>query len=169
MTVPLVVLAIGALAGGLLNLPFSDDTKFLERWLDPVVGAFSHDLTLSTGMLWLLAIISTVVALAGIGLGWLVYLRQKLRPFEPPFLYNGWYYDSAIAAFVAGPGEDSFDDVVWFDEHVVDGGVTGIATVTRFSGRQLRKLQSGYMRNYALGIGLGAVLLLAWFVSRGVF
>ena len=35
--------------------------------------------------------------------------------------------------------------------------------------RVLRHLQTGYVRNYALGIGIGAVVLLGWFVSRGVF
>jgi hypothetical protein len=41
--------------------------------------------------------------------------------------------------------------------------------VARLTGRGLRVVQSGYVRNYALGIGIGAVALLGWFVSRGVF
>ena len=74
-----------------------------------------------------------------------------------------------VSAFMGGPGYEAFDDVVWVDENVVDGAVNGIGKVSTLSGRALRVLQSGYVRNYALGIGIGAVLLLGWFVSRGVF
>ena len=64
---------------------------------------------------------------------------------------------------------ESFEDVLWVDEHVVDGAVNGMGSASTAGGRALRVLQSGYVRNYALGIGIGAVLLLGWFVSRGVF
>ena len=37
------------------------------------------------------------------------------------------------------------------------------------AGTGLRRLQTGYVRNYALGIAVGAVALLAWFISRGVW
>jgi NADH-quinone oxidoreductase subunit L len=169
MTGPLIVLAIGAAIAGVLNLPFSDTTKHLERWLEPVVGPYSHVLSMSGGTQAIFATISAIIAIGAVLLAWLVYERHRLRPFEPRVLAYGWYYDEAVTAFMGGPGYQSFEDVAWFDKHVVDGGVNGIARLTRFVGRKLRPLQSGYVRNYALGIGLGAVLLLAWFVSRGAF
>jgi NADH-quinone oxidoreductase subunit L len=169
MTLPLVVLSIGGLLGGLLNLPFTHDLQFLSKWLEPVVGEAEHELTLSGAAQWAFAIISSLVAFAGIGLAYLVYERHRLKAVEPEILAHGWYYDEAISAFVGGPGEEAFDDVLWVDEHVVDGAVNGIGKASTAGGRVLRVLQSGYVRNYALGIGIGAVLLLGWFVSRGVF
>src|SRR5690606_27111508 len=67
MTVPLLVLAGLAAVAGFVNLPFSDDTKILEHWLEPVVHDSEAHLTLSGGELWLLAVVATVVALVGIG------------------------------------------------------------------------------------------------------
>jgi NADH-quinone oxidoreductase subunit L len=169
MTVPLVVLSIGGLFGGLLNLPFSDRLQFLSSWLDPVVGEAEHQLTLSGEAQWAFAIISSIVAIGGIWLAYLVYDRHRLKAVEPEILAHAWYYDDAVSAFMGGPGYESFEDVLWVDEHVVDGAVNGIGKASKESGRLLRVLQSGYIRNYALGIGIGAVLLLGWFVSRGVF
>jgi NADH-quinone oxidoreductase subunit L len=169
MTVPLIVLSIGGLLGGLLNLPFTDDLQFLSRWLDPVVGEAEHQLTLSGAAQWAFAIISSLVAIAGIGLAYLVYERHRLKAVEPEILAHAWYYDDAVSAFVGGPGREGFDDVLWFDEHVVDGAVNGIGKESAAAGRGLRVLQSGFVRNYALGIALGAVALLGWFVARGVF
>ena len=169
MTGPLVVLSIGAVFGGLLNLPFSDHLQFLSRWLEPVVGEAEHQLTLSGTAQWIFGIVSALVAVGGIWLAWLIYDRHRLKVVEPELFAHAWYYDEAVSAFVGGPGTEAFDDVLWFDEHVVDGAVNGVGKASTLSGRVLRVLQSGYVRNYALGIGIGAVLMLGWFVSRGVF
>ena len=48
----------------------------------------------------------------------------------------------------------------------MDGAVNGVATAVRGSGRSLKVLQSGYLRSYALGVALGVVALLAYFLSR---
>jgi NADH-quinone oxidoreductase subunit L len=170
MTAPLVVLSIGALFGGLLNLPFVDDeSKFLSRWLEPVVGEAEHQLTLSGTAQVVFAIVSALVAVGGIVLAYFVYERHRIKVVEPEILAHGWYYDEAVSAFMGGPGYEAFEDVLWVDEHVVDGAVNGMGKASTAGGRALRVLQSGYVRNYALGIGIGAVLLLGWFVSRGVF
>jgi NADH-quinone oxidoreductase subunit L len=169
MTAPLVVLSVGAVFGGLLNLPFSDDLAFLSHWLEPVVGEAEHHLTLSGTAQWVFAIVSAAVAVGGIVLAWLIYDRQRIKAVEPELFAHAWYYDEGVSAFMGGPGYEAFDDVVWVDEHVVDGAVNGVGKLSTQSGRVLRVLQSGYVRNYALGIGIGAVLLLGWFVSRGVF
>lgn len=170
MTAPLVVLSVGAIFGGLLNLPFVDDeSKFLSRWLEPVVGEAEHHLTLSGTAQVVFAIVSALVAIGGIVLAYFVYERHRIKQVEPEILAHGWYYDEAVSAFMGGPGYEAFEDVLWVDEHVVDGAVNGLGKASTAGGRALRVLQSGYVRNYALGIGIGAVLLLGWFVSRGVF
>ena len=54
----------------------------------------------------LLMVIATVVALAGIGLAWLVYQRHRIKAVEPKVLANGWYYDQAVTDFMGGPGRE---------------------------------------------------------------
>jgi NADH-quinone oxidoreductase subunit L len=169
MTGPLIILAIGAACAGLLNLPFSEQTEILRRWLEPVFGAAQHTVVISSKGEIAIAIGSSLVALSAIWLAWVVYVRHRVKAFEPPLWEHAWYYDAAVSAFMGGPGREGFDDVAWFDANIVDGAVNGVGKVSEASGGVLRKLQSGYVRNYALGIGIGAVLLLGWFVSRGVF
>ena len=54
------------------------------------------------------------------------------------------------------------------DTKVIDGAVNGVAGLTRLVGRGLRRVQTGYVRQYALGVVLGLVALLAWMASRAV-
>ena len=49
---------------------------------------------------------------------------------------------------------------------MVDGAVNGVATLVREGSGRLRVTQTGYVRNYALGIAAGAVLLVGWFLTR---
>jgi hypothetical protein len=46
--------------------------------------------------------------------------------------------------------------------------VNGVGWVVRGTGGQLRRLQTGYVRNYAVGVGVGAIALLVWFIYRGM-
>jgi len=168
MWVPLVVLAIGAFAGGILNLPFAGH-EYLHEWLEPVVGGSERVVAGPTeDVKWLLLALAGTFALVGIFLGYLVYDRRRLRALEPAFLAHGWYYDQAVTAFVGGPGEAAFDGTATFDAKVIDGAVDGTGKGIRAGAQRLRRTESGYVRNYALGIGVGAVLLLGWFVARGL-
>jgi NADH-quinone oxidoreductase subunit L len=106
---------------------------------------------------------------AGVTLGWLVYQRKRLKAVEPELLAQGWRYDSALASFMGGPGRRSFDAAAWADKNVVDAAVNGTARGIRSIGSVVRKAQTGLVRTYAAAIGVGAVLLLVWFVIvRGV-
>ena len=86
-----------------------------------------------------------------------------------PVLASGWYIDSSIAAFVGGPGRRFFDAVAWFDRTIIDGAVNGVGAIVRGSGDRIRRLQTGYVRNYALGVAVGAILLVGALMSRAVF
>ena len=66
------------------------------------------------------------------------------------------------------PGRDGFEGVAWADKNVVDGAVNGTAGLVHITAEKLRRLQSGFVRQYALGFAVGVVVLLAWFVSRGL-
>jgi NADH-quinone oxidoreductase subunit L len=166
MTAPLVVLAGLAVVGGGLNLPFTSDLHFLESWLHPVVGANEAHVDVATATKVLLAFVAVLAAAGGILAAVAVYLQGRAKPVEPELLANAWYVDSTIAGFVGGPGRIGFEGAATFDRTVVDGAVNGVGTLVRGGGSSLRRLQSGYVRGYALGIAIGAVVLLGYFLTR---
>jgi NADH-quinone oxidoreductase subunit L len=169
MVLPLVVLAALAVVGGVLNLPFNRHTEFLTRWLAPVVEHAERELPGSTTDLrWPLAAAAALLALAGIAVAWLVYSRQRLRRVEPEVLAHAWYVDEGLSWFVGHPGRAGFEGTAWADKNVVDGAVNGTAGLVHVTGERARRLQSGLVRQYALGFAVGVVVLLAWFVSRGL-
>jgi NADH-quinone oxidoreductase subunit L len=166
MTLPLMVLAVPAIVAGFLNTPFSDKTKVFEHWLEPVVHEAEHHLTLGGGELWVLATIATLGSLVGIAVAYLVYLKKRIAPVEPAVLAHGWYIDESMAKAVDGPGEAAFEGAAAFDRVVIDGAVNGTGTLVKGAGERLRLLQTGYVRNYALGITLGTAALLVYVIVR---
>ncbi len=170
MLFPLVVLAFLSITGGLLQLPFSKDLHFLEHWLEPVVHHSEADIkgTWAYDNKYLLLLAAIVVAAIGIAISVAVYAKGKAKPIEPKVLADGWYYDRAISGFMGGPGRKAFEGVAMFDAKVVDGAVIGTAKGVGGISSVLRKVQSGFVRTYAAIIGIGAIVLLAWFILRGV-
>ncbi|MBW3610049.1 MAG: NADH-quinone oxidoreductase subunit L [Actinobacteria bacterium] len=166
MTVPLVVLAVLAAVGGVLNLP---EVYTLEHFLEPVFEDRLHALGITGWMQITLAGITGIGAIVGILVARAIYLRhtQPAERFEPELLRRAWRFDEALAAFFDGPGRafSSFASRV-FDGRVIDGAVNGVATLVREGGSRLRVTQTGYIRNYALGMAAGAVLLLGFFALR---
>ncbi|MFM7127419.1 MAG: NADH-quinone oxidoreductase subunit L [Actinomycetota bacterium] len=170
MLAPLVVLAGLSIVGGALQLPFSKDLHFLEKWLEPVIEFGEADIkgTWAYDNKYLLLGVAIVVALAGIAISAAVYAKKKLPAVEPALLADGWRYDRAISAFMGGPGRQAFDVVAWADRTIVDGAVNGVGTVVRRTGGTVRRIQTGAVRNYAAGIAVGVLALLIWFFLQGV-
>ena len=176
MLTPLVVLAVLSVVMGLIQLPDvtwvpDSFSHHLEDWLEPVVEFGEANIvgTWAFDNKTILMLIATAAAVAGIVLAWLVYERGRVKAYEPRVLANGWYYDRAVTEFMGGPGEDAFEGAAWFDANVVDGAVNGTGRVVRDVAGELRKGQTGYVRGYAGIIGIGAVILLGWFVVvRGI-
>ena len=170
MTVPLVILAIGAIgAGFVLN---STAEGRIAHYLEPVVGEVPHGDGLPV---WVLGTIGSTVAIVGLVLAWLVYasgkvdraaFEERLEPL-PRTLRNGWYWDDAYAKLLVVPGKAAARvtafvvDAKWVDGLVngVGRGVGGLAQVGRL-------LQTGFVRSYALVFLVGAVALLAWIGVR---
>jgi NADH-quinone oxidoreductase subunit L len=162
MALPLVVLAFLAAVGGIINLPFGK-LDFLERWLEPVLGPYSVEISVSTGGKILLGVITTVTCVAGIAIGYLLWRRSAEQPrLEPEVLQEGWYVDQAYSVVFGEGGEEVADGAAAFDRNVIDGAVNGVGVTVRDTGGIVRRLQTGYVRNYALGITAGAVLVLGW-------
>ena len=109
-----------------------------------------------------------MACLAGIGLGLRVWERSPSHDaLEPVFLRRAWLIDWLYAQVIERPGEALSSFAAWVvDRRVIDGSVNGVATLVRDGGGRLRKLQTGYVRNYALGIAAGTVAILAYMVVR---
>ena len=170
MVTPLVVLAGLSIIGGAMQLPFSKSTHFLEHWLEPVVHHSEVSIadTWAYSNKWLLLVVAILIAVSGVVAAIAVYSKGKFKIIEPKILADAWRYDSAVSAIVGGPGRAAFGGVAAFDAKVVDGAVNGIGIEVRAASGLLRKVQSGLVRSYAFVIGLGAVVLLAWFLLRGI-
>ena len=160
MWVPLVVLAVGAFAGGVINLPFAG-RDYLHNWLEPVVEGSERDarrhrrgLQVVPARRWPR---SFAVARHPARLPRL-RAQAASRPSSPPSWPTAGTTTRRSPRSWAGPGEPAFEGAATFD-----------AKVDRRRGRRHRPrhpsaprngcagLQSGYVRNYALGIGVGAV------------
>ena len=159
MLLPLVLLAGLSIVGGGLNLPFNAHTEKLTLWLEPVLGVHESDTAKVP-----LAVIATIVALVGIAVSIMIYAKHRAKPIEPEVLAEGWYYDQTVSRFMGGPGRKAFGALAWADATIVDGAVNGVGRLVRDTAQRIRTVQSGNVRNYAAAIGVGVVLLLAWFV-----
>jgi len=172
MTLPLVLLAGLALVGGFLNTTLLRSSNFLERWLEPVVSIGEVHTQFSSERKWTLAALATLGAVAGIVIAAAIYLRDRrdvAAKVEQPILARGWLYDSTVSVFMGGPGRRGFDAVAWFDKHVVDGAVNGVATGVRETSGKGRLIQTGYVRNYAVGVAFGAIVLAGLVLSKAAF
>jgi NADH-quinone oxidoreductase subunit L len=169
MALPLVALAFLAAVGGVLNLPFGRHVEFLGRWFEPFFGAAERPETLSGLVQIELAISVLVLVIVGIGIAYAAYLKHRIREerLEPAVLQHAWYFNDFISAMVDGPVRlfAAWSAYV-FDLKVIDGAVNGVASLVRNSGSTVRRVQTGFVRNYALAVAAGAVALFAYVVIR---
>jgi NADH-quinone oxidoreductase subunit L len=86
---------------------------------------------------------------------------------EPQFLQRVWYWDDFYDAIIGRPSQKLATFFAWVvDARIIDGAVNGAANLVRSTGSLTRKLQTGYVRNYALGIALGLAALIVFLLSR---
>jgi len=177
MTVPLVVLAVLSVVGGLVGLPFQAGGHLLDRWLRPVMeggGAPAVRVAeLSRGTEWGLMALSVAIAALGIALAFRAYLQKPelatgLRArFEGlhRVLENKYFVDELNQAAFVGPIHRG-SVALWrfWDEKVVDGIVNGVGYVLEGFSAILRLFQTGYVGTYALFLALGVLALLLHFL-----
>lgn len=119
------------------------------------------------GLEFKLTLVSSIIALLGIGLGWVWFKRKPL--WQPPSLLEHKYYvDEAYDAAVIQPIKVGSINVLWkfIDVHVIDGAVNGAGHAARLCGGGLRYLQSGLARSYVAIVVLGALLIIGYFVIK---
>jgi NADH-quinone oxidoreductase subunit L len=166
MALPLVVLAVLALVGGLLNLPGHLSFDPLG-WLAPVFGTALYDAHQSGSTQWVLAVVDAVVAVGGLGIGVALWRRRTDNPaLEPVVLQKSYFIDDIYDTVIGRPSEGVARLAAVFDTRVIDGAVNGVARLARGAGGGLRRIQTGFVRQYALGIVIGAVALLAYMLTR---
>ncbi|MGH9122511.1 MAG: NADH-quinone oxidoreductase subunit L [Acidimicrobiales bacterium] len=168
MTFPLIVLAAASLLGGLVNFP-AFHLDFLDRFLAPVFpSTIAPAVVVSTGTKWVIGTVAVLVSLGGLALGLRTWRRSPVHPsLEPAFLQHAWYIDDDVSLLVSGPLAAGARGLAFgLDAGVIDGGINGLGRLTAATGRQLRRVQTGYLRTYALFIAFAAVVVLAYVAIR---
>jgi NADH-quinone oxidoreductase subunit L len=173
MTVPLILLAVlTVVAGVAVGIPSSHGTAF-ARFLQPVLPL--HEAEHSTGIAFALLLLSAVVAVGGVLLAWAIYGLRPVRgeaigvPTNPihALLLRKYYVDELYDAVFVRPLLGLFE---WcarsFDLGLIDGIVNGIGRFVAAWSQGMRRIQTGLVMNYALGILLGAVAVVAFLVTR---
>ncbi len=172
MTYPLVILAFFSIVAGYVGLPVvvGKNADFFGRFLEPVIHK-AHEAHLSLGMEWMLILISVAVAVTGIYIAWILYIRNPRIPHNLvarfprlyKLLFNKYYVDELYnTLFVNSTIKGSEMVYDHFDLKVIDGALNGSAKATNFFGKILSYIQTGLIKDYALIFLLGAILLLGY-------
>ena len=168
MTLPLILLAVASAAGGWINISAEDG--FLHHWLAGSVQLYAGDQGfISHGT----AAISVVVAgLIGIASAFALYRRRWTEPAPTTGLSGAAQRAFAVDTFyewtVMRPGRLLANASESFDRRVVDGLVNGLARGTGGLAGVTRRLQTGFVRSYALAVLAGAVLVTAMLLGSGM-
>lgn len=163
MTIPLIILAILSIVGGLIGIPdalMKGGDKFSE-FLSPVITAHEeHSVSHSTE--YMLMAVSTVLVIITIVIAWFKfrnYQRKETTGFGK-VLENKWYVDELYEAVIVKPLHN-FGGFLknTFEKFVVDGLVNGVGKAVNYGSRQLRLLQSGQVGSYVLLMVLSMVII----------
>ncbi len=173
MTVPLVVLAVlTVIAGWVLGVPAEEGTRF-QRLLSPVFVLRESDHGGVTAIM--LLVLSVIVVVAGVLLAWFIYGAGPVRAedigrprtFVHRLLLNAWYVDALYDRTVVRPLLALSEFLArLFDTRVIDGAVNGVGRAVAAWAQSLRRLQTGYVVNYALTMLAGAVAIVGFLLAR---
>ena len=166
MTVPMILLAVGSVAAGALLAVGSS----LQHWLEPVVGAHHGEPALPV---WAITALTLVVVLAGVAVAYRQYARQPIPDVAPTDVTaltvaarRDLYGDAFNEAVLMRPGQELTRTLVTVDDQGVDGAVNGFAALVGGTSMRFRRLQTGFVRSYALFMFAGAALLVATMLVR---
>ncbi|RSM75396.1 NADH-quinone oxidoreductase subunit L [Kibdelosporangium aridum] len=163
MTVPMIILAIGSVGAGLF---FTSGNRFVN-WLAPSLQPLqeAEHGVLSHGTIQILVIGLSVL---GVLLAWLIVGRRDVPVVKPvrvsPVVRAAradLYGNHLNEALVAKPGTWLARALVYVDNKGVDGMVNGIAASFGGSSGRLRRLQTGFVRSYALSMLASGILVVA--------
>jgi NADH-quinone oxidoreductase subunit L len=181
MTVPLIILAVLSVIGGLVGVPHSlGGGNAVEQFLEPVferanlILAGAHSASLSAE--YMLMILSVLVAIGGIYLARKLYLqkRELVSKMADSFggiyklLWNKYYVDEVYEFTIVKPIKTGSDKLLWrvFDINIIDGIVNGTAKLTAFTSGWMRRIQVGLVQSYALAFVIGIIVILGILIFR---
>ncbi|MCX5042866.1 NADH-quinone oxidoreductase subunit L [Aldersonia sp. NBC_00410] len=159
MAWPMILLAVGSVTSGALLTVGSS----LQNWLEPVTGEAHDELGVPV---WVLTVVTLAVVLVGVAIAYRQYAIREIPAQAPDdvsaltFAARRDLYGDAFneAAFMR-PGQEATRVLVEVDERGVDGVVTGIPRLIGAVSGQLRRVQTGFVRSYALTMLAGAVFV----------
>ncbi|MFL6350407.1 MAG: NADH-quinone oxidoreductase subunit L [Bryobacteraceae bacterium] len=162
MTVPLIILAVLSVFGGLLNVPV---------WLSPAFPLAEHENVMAM-------VISASFGILGIIVAIFLYVirpavAESLKIAAGPqhtLVANKYYIDELYSRSITRPVDAISRFVLWrgVDEAVIDSSfVNGLAGLVRGWGGLFRQLQSGSIRNYATWVFAGSLLIIIIFGLAG--
>jgi NADH-quinone oxidoreductase subunit L len=180
MAIALVVLAIGSVFAGYLNVPAAlGGSAFLEHFLEPSLhvpalegghAAVEHG---DHRVEMILMLVSSLIALAGIAIAAFLYLKRPEMPdtFAArfpgayQFFVNKGYIDEMYDAVVVQPISALSEHVLWrADARVIDGAVNGTGQIIVETGSLVRQIQTGSVRTYAVSVLFGAVVIVGYYL-----
>ncbi len=170
ITIPLIVLALLATFGGLINFPGSN---WLNHYLQSIISKVSHEEALNTTS-YILMGIALVGAIVGISVAYLKYIKKSEVPSEDEnitgiskTIYNKYYVDEAYTMLIVNPlnaASRFFRDTL---ETRLSKFVFGFGKATEAIGTQGRKVQSGSIGLYLFAFVLGVcVILTCLFIAQ---
>ncbi|WP_433793039.1 NADH-quinone oxidoreductase subunit L [Actinoplanes sp. CA-252034] len=163
MTIPLILLAIGSVGAGFLL------ATSVPEWLTPVLGEHGEE---AHGVLshTVITILSLLVTVIGAGLAWALFRNGTALEPEPAGVLvtaarRNLYTDAFNEAVFERPGIYLTRALVFLDNKGIDGVVNGIAAGIGGGSGRLRRLQTGFVRSYALSMLTGAMLVVGAFLA----
>ena len=163
MTAPIIILSIGSIAAGAL---FAFGSS-LQHWLEPVVarGFVEGEPALQPIVVSIMALVAVAL---GIALAYVKYVRVPVEAVAPTnvsiwtrFARRDLLQDAFNEAVFMRPGQYLTRALTFFDRKVVDGAVNGTGALFGGLSVRVRRVQTGFVRTYALLILVGAALILA--------
>ena len=175
MTVPLMILAGLSVVGGLVGIPIIKGLHYFHDFLAPAITPVGHEAHYPAAFEVALMVFSMAVAAGGIYLAYRMYLKlpelptvlAERWPTAYDLIYHKYYVDELYDAAVVEPVKQG-SDFLWLgvDDKVVDGAVNGSASLVAWLSAHLRKLETGFVQNYALAVLLGVVLITGYLIGR---
>lgn len=168
MTIPLIVLAVFSVIGGLVGIPevLMHDGHSLGKFLAPVFEKSAalqpaHEIPHSTELLMMGVV--TALVLATIAFAWNKFSKyQKSEEVSGGLgkvLENKWYVDELYDAVITSPVNALGKMLAKFDKYGIDWVVNGVGRTVQYASRQVRLLQSGQVGSYVLLMVIGMILL----------
>ncbi|MGH7899322.1 MAG: NADH-quinone oxidoreductase subunit L [Candidatus Binatia bacterium] len=176
MTVPLVILAVLSVVGGLVGLPeiWLWGDRFGE-FLAPSVAHGDHPVHPSESLELALMACSVAAAFAGIGLAYVFYVRSPELPGElarrfgavSRLLLNKSWVDELYDT-TAGRGTIALAKGLWtfIDATVIDGVVNGVGQSVAAQSALWRRVQTGNVQHYVLTFLVGVIVIIGFVLMR---